>query len=181
MRLPDDTPRLRFAPVTDADDDFLVALLNDPDFIRHIGDRQVRDAAGARAWLAAGPRASYEKHGMGLWRVSRKDDDVPLGLCGLVVRAELPGPDLGYAFLPAARGQGIAREAAAATVAHAFGTLGLPRLLAIVTEANTASIRLLESLGLVQVGHHDTGSERLRLHALDADAWRAAQTGVGLR
>lgn len=181
MRLPPDSPRLRFSPLDDDDAGFLVALLNDPDFLRHIGDRQVRDDAGARAWLAAGPRASYQKHGMGLWRVSTKHDDAPLGLCGLVVREGLPGPDLGYAFLPAARGRGFAREAAAATVGHAFGTLGLPRLLAIVTDANAASIRLLESLGLVQVGHHDTGSERLRLHALEAGAWRAAQTGVGLR
>lgn len=181
MRLPPDSPRLRFSPLADADDRFLVELLNDPDFLRHIGDRQLREAAGARAWLAAGPRASYEKHGMGLWRVSGRDDDAPLGLCGLVVREGLPGPDLGYAFLPAARGRGIAREAAAATIAHAFGALGLPRLLAIVTETNAASIRLLESLGLVQVGHHEAGGERLRLHALDAAAWRAAQTGVGLR
>jgi RimJ/RimL family protein N-acetyltransferase len=60
--------------------------------------------------------------------------------------------DLGFAFLPAHRGQGFAREAAAATLAYAHATLGLTRIVAIVSPENAASIRVLETLGMAQTG-----------------------------
>ena len=56
--------------------------------------------------------------------------------------------DIGFAFLPAHRGAGYAFEAAYETLRHAQQDLGLPRVLAIVTPANRASIALLERLGL---------------------------------
>lgn len=181
MRLPADTGRLHFAPLDTGDAPFLVALLNDPDFLRHIGDRGVRDHATALDYLARGPWASYATHGFGLWRIGPRDGGPAWGLCGLLQRLDLPAPDVGYALLPAARGRGLAREAVQATLAHAFGPLGLPRVLAIVSAGNPASIRLLEALGLAHVGEHAGSHGPVRLHALDAADWRAAQTGVGLR
>lgn len=56
--------------------------------------------------------------------------------------------DIGFAFLPAFRGKGYAREAAAATLDHARDQLGLRRVAAIVAPGNAASTRLLERLGL---------------------------------
>jgi RimJ/RimL family protein N-acetyltransferase len=68
-------------------------------------------------------------------------------MCGLLQRPELPGPDLGFAFLPAFRAQGYAFEAASAVMADARARLGLETLLAIVNPENGASIRLLARLG----------------------------------
>lgn len=181
MRLPAGTDRLAFAALAADDAAFLVELLNDPDFLRHIGDRGVRDEASARDYLAKGPWASYAAHGFGLWRIGPRDGGPAWGLCGLLQRPDLPAPDVGYALLPAARGRGLAREAVAATLAHAFGPLALPRVLAIVSPGNVASVRLLEGLGLARTGDHEGGNGRVQLHALEAAAWRAAQTGVGLR
>ncbi len=70
-----------------------------------------------------------------------------MGICGLIERATLPAVDLGFAFLPAGRGQGQAREAAQATLEHARTELGLTELLAITDPDNERSIHLLESLG----------------------------------
>jgi RimJ/RimL family protein N-acetyltransferase len=86
--------------------------------------------------------ACQQAHGHSLYRVRRKADGMDVGTCGLVRRPGLPGPDLGYAFLPEARGLGYAREAATAMLAQ-----GIPELLAIVSAGNEVSVRLLASLG----------------------------------
>ena len=75
-----------------------------------------------------------------------------MGICGLVKRDALPVPDLGFAFMPAYRGQGYAHESALAVRDHATGKLGIRRLLAITSPANASSARLLEKLGFVAEG-----------------------------
>jgi [ribosomal protein S5]-alanine N-acetyltransferase len=132
----------------DADDAaFIVALVNDPDWLRHIGDKNVRSLDDARAYLSNGPIASYEKHGFGLFAVERRDDGALIGMCGLIKRDTLDDVDIGFAYLPAYRAQGYAREAAAATLAYARDAHGLKRVVAIVSPANHASARLLERVG----------------------------------
>lgn len=146
------TPRLVLQPPTPADADFLHELMNDPDYLRHIGDRGIRTAADARDYLLAGPVAHFRRHGFGLFRVALRSDGRPIGLCGLIQREYLPDVDLGFAFLPAWRRQGLAREAAASVMAHARELLGLRRLAAIVSPTNPASIGLLQRLGFRREG-----------------------------
>lgn len=141
------TPRLILRRAGEADAPFILELLNDPDWLRHIGDRGVRTLADARDYIRQGPVAMHARHGFGLDVVALRDDGTPIGLCGLLRREGLEDPDLGFAFLPAHRGRGFAREAAAATLAHAGQALGLRRIVAIVSPGNAASIRLLASLG----------------------------------
>ena len=146
------TDRVVVAPLTLADAPFIVALLTDPDWLRYIGDRGVHTADDARRYLETGPMASYPAHGFGLYRVARRDTGVPIGICGLLRRATLPDVDIGFAFLPAHRGQGFAVETARATLAYARDTLGLDRIVAIVSPENAASIRVLETLGMARAG-----------------------------
>jgi len=143
-----ETDRLVLRRLDRQDAPFTLELLNDPSYIRNIGDRGVRDVEGACRYLEEGPIAMYRQHGFGLWRVERKADGVVLGMCGLLRRDILPDVDIGYAFLPAARGQGYAFEAAAATLQQAATRFGLARLIGVVSEGNSASIRVLEKLGL---------------------------------
>jgi [ribosomal protein S5]-alanine N-acetyltransferase len=142
------TPRLRLREFTLNDAPFILELLNQPGFLRFIGDRGVRTLDDARAYLANGPLASYASLGFGLWQVELLGTSEPVGMCGLLKRAILPHTDIGYAFLERYSGQGYAFEAAAAVKAHAFGALGLPRLLAVVNPDNDRSIHLLEKLGM---------------------------------
>lgn len=141
------TDRLALRTFTEADAPFLVRLLNDPGFLRCIGDRGVRTEADARAYVAEGPAASYAAHGFGLWRVDRLEDDTPIGMCGLLQRDYLDAPDLGYALLAEHTGRGYAREAAAATLAYARGALDLGTVLAFTDADNDRSVRLLTALG----------------------------------
>jgi RimJ/RimL family protein N-acetyltransferase len=142
-----DTERLTLRWLTAEDADFILELTNDPDWLRFIGDRGIRDADDARAYIATGPVDAYARLGFGLFAVELKETRVPVGICGLVRREWLDGVDLGFAYLPAFRGMGYAHEAAAATVEHAR-TLGFDRLLAIVSPGNASSVRLLTRLGL---------------------------------
>ena len=66
---------------------FMLELLNDPSFIRNIGDRGVRDLEGARGYIMRSAVASHEKHGYGLDLVELKaTPPEPAGICGLVRR-----------------------------------------------------------------------------------------------
>lgn len=144
---PLETPRLvlrRFAP---ADAAFVVRLVNDPDWVRNIGDRGVRTEEDAAGYLARGPIALYERLGFGLYLVALRETGEPIGMCGLVKRAGLDDVDLGFAFLPAWRGKGYAAEASRAVLAEAHERFGIARVLAIVSPANLPSCRVLETLG----------------------------------
>lgn len=143
-----ETPRLRLRHVTDADAPFILELLNDPGWLRFIGDRGVRTLDDARGYIEQGPRRMYADHGFGLFLVERKDDGAPLGLCGLIRRDTLPDVDIGFALAERFRGHGYAYEAAAATLRHARDVVGLERVVAIAMPENVASTRLLERLGL---------------------------------
>lgn len=141
------TERLRLRLARESDAAFYLALVNDPDFIVHIGDRGIRTLEAARAALRDGPLAMQAKHGHSLYLVELLADGTPIGLSGLVKRDGLEDIDIGYAFLPAHRGQGYAFEAAEAVREHARA-LGAPRLAAITSPGNAASIALLLRLGL---------------------------------
>jgi RimJ/RimL family protein N-acetyltransferase len=139
--------RLLLRELTHDDAGFVIELLNDPDFVRFIGDRGVRTEADARAYLDKGPIASYARHGFGLYAVVTRDAAQVTGICGLLRRDWLDEPDVGFAYLPRFRGRGYAGEAARAVLDDAAGRLGLARITAIVSPGNERSIRVLAKLG----------------------------------
>jgi RimJ/RimL family protein N-acetyltransferase len=146
------TERLALRELDEGDAAFVLELLNDADFLRHIGDKGVRTLEDAVNYVRTGPMASYAAHGHGLWMVEALATGEPLGMSGLLKRDWLPAPDLGYAFLPAARGRGVASEAARAVLALARSRFAMARVVAIVNPVNAASIRLLEGVGFVADG-----------------------------
>jgi len=139
--------RLEIRPFIFDDAPFIVKLLNDKDFIKHIQDRGVRTLEDARGYLTDGPMTGYQKFGFGLCCVVEQSSQVPVGMCGILQRETLPVPDIGYAFLPVARGKGYAYEAAVEVIRHAGSTLKLERILAITNKSNIASQKLLDKLG----------------------------------
>jgi len=161
-----ETPRLTLRRLTLEDAAFVAALYNEPSFLQHIGDRGVRDAEDARRYLRDGPLAMYEHFGFGLWQVALRSDGTAIGTCGLLKRDSLPDPDLGYAYFPAYWGQGYAFEAADATLRHAASKYSLPRVIAVVSQGNEGSIRLLEKLGMRFERMHlmEPGEEEVRLY-----------------
>ncbi|TXS93972.1 GNAT family N-acetyltransferase [Parahaliea maris] len=142
------TERLLIQSLTPEDAPHMLAVLNDPDFIANVADRGVRTLEQARTYIEEGPMASYRDHGFGMYAVRLRSNGEFMGLCGLVRRPQLDDVDIGYGFLPVARGRGLAIEAASAVRDYAVNELRLGRIVAIVNPDNAPSIRLLEKLGL---------------------------------
>lgn len=135
--------------MTGADADFIRQLLNEPSFLRFIGDREVRTTDDAGQFIDRRYQQSYREHGYGLYVVESRASGDSMGICGFVRRDSLPAVDIGFAFLPRYEGQGLAFESASATLHYGRQTLGLARVLAIAQTDNTRSVALLNRLGFV--------------------------------
>jgi ribosomal-protein-alanine N-acetyltransferase len=143
-----ETPRLRLRHLTSHDAAFILELLNEPEFIRNIGDRGVRTLEDAKRYIQTGPVTGYSRNGLGLYRVELQADATPIGVCGLLKRDYLQDVDVGFALSAEFRGRGYAFEAAVAVLRHGHEVLGLGRIVAITSPENHASIKLLQRLGL---------------------------------
>jgi RimJ/RimL family protein N-acetyltransferase len=139
--------RLRVRRMVLDDGEFLLRQLNEPSWHRHIGDRGVRNLDDARRYIETKTFEQYRTLGYGMNVVELRASGEPVGVCGLVKRAYLDCPDVGFALLEAHWGQGYAVEAAAAVVAHAHDALDFVRLAAITTLTNEASGQVLVKLG----------------------------------
>lgn len=142
-----ETERLILRWLTIDDADFIFALMNEPAYLRFIGDKGIKDVVAAREHILTGPVDSYERHGYGLYLTERKEDGVSIGICGLVNRESLDGVDIGFAFLAEFWSSGYARESAEAVVAYGKNVIGLERILAITAPDNESSIKLLGKIG----------------------------------
>ncbi len=143
-----ETERLILRHLTTDDAAFILKLLNEPAFLRFIGDKGVRNLEDARNYILSGPVSSYERNGFGLYLVALKDNGVSIGICGLIKRDSLPDVDVGFAFLPQFWKKGYAFESASAVVAFGRDTFKLDRIVAIADIENDASARVLEKLGM---------------------------------
>ena len=143
-----ETDRLILRRLAVEDAGFILELLNDPSFLRFIGDKQVRTLDDARNYILSGPMASYERFGFGLFLTELKESSVPIGICGLLKRDTLDDVDIGFAFLPEFCGKGYGFESAKSMMIHGRDIHGLKRIVAITSPENDASIALLEKLGL---------------------------------
>jgi RimJ/RimL family protein N-acetyltransferase len=141
------TERLLLRRFSLDDAPFVFGLVNQPSFLRFIGDRGVRTLDDARTYLANGPLAMYARHGLGLLCVELRSSSEPIGMCGLLKRETLDDVDLGFAFLPQHWAKGYAVEAALAVLEHGTRDLGLQRIVAITSPDNHASMRVLEKTG----------------------------------
>lgn len=137
--------RIQLRPLTIHDADFVFRLYTSVGFTKFIGDRGVVDLASAEQFLVNSIIPSYQG-GLGLMAVERKEDGVLTGICGLLSRPHLAHHDLGYGFLSEFEGEGYAFEAANCVIDRVKKMAQLP-LLAIVTEDNVRSIKLLKRLG----------------------------------
>ena len=140
------TARLVLRRLEVGDAPFILELLNEPAFLRFIGDKGVRNAVDAGAYILKGPMDSYERHGFGLYAACLRDGTA-IGICGLVKRDDLPDADVGFAFLSRFWSKGYAAESSSAVLAHARHVLHFKRVVAITTPDNRGSIAVLEKIG----------------------------------
>ncbi|MBI4783709.1 MAG: GNAT family N-acetyltransferase [Oscillatoriophycideae cyanobacterium NC_groundwater_1537_Pr4_S-0.65um_50_18] len=142
-----ETERLVLRRLSVEDSPFILELLNDPSWLRFIGDKGVRTLKDAHAYIVNGPLDMYARLGFGLYLVELKSSQIPIGLCGLLKRDSLENVDIGFALLPEFRGQGYAYEAASAVMEYGRTVLGLEQIVAIASTDNKSSAKLLTKIG----------------------------------
>jgi RimJ/RimL family protein N-acetyltransferase len=143
-----ETDRLTLRRISIEDAEFMLQLLNEPSFLRYIGDKGVRTIDDARKYILEGPIASYDRFGFGLYLTELKETRVPIGICGLLKRETLEDVDIGFALMPQFWKQGYALESATAVMAYAKDVVGLGRLAAVTSPNNDKSISVLTKLGM---------------------------------
>ena len=142
------TDRLLLSELESSDKQFVYDLFTDPDCLRFIGDRGIKNLSDAKKYLQDRLIDSYMKYGFGLYKVTLHTDSEPMGVCGLVKREETKPPDIGFAFLPSFRSAGFCTEAAQAVLDWARANNISSEILAYTNPDNHASIRVLEKIGL---------------------------------
>ncbi|QXV63779.1 GNAT family N-acetyltransferase [Mucilaginibacter sp. 21P] len=157
--------RLHLTELQVNDYNFIFELVDSPGWLNFIGDRNVKSATDALAYIEkiiANPDVQY-------WTVRLKGDGTPIGIITLIKRQYLDHYDIGFAFLEAYTGKGYAAEATLAVVHELPHRLLSEKILAITTEANLRSIKLLEELNFIFEKTIEVDNKILRQYALNAD------------
>lgn len=139
--------------MTPQDADALFLLNSHPEVMRYTGEPPMPSVEVAREAIENYP--DWDEPGYGRWGCVLRSEGAaaaPIGFCGLKYLHEAGEVDIGYRLLPEYWGQGLATEAARATLEYGFSTLRLAEIVALVLPANTASIRVLDKLGMVRAG-----------------------------
>jgi [ribosomal protein S5]-alanine N-acetyltransferase len=140
------TERLVLRPVTLRDHAALMAHWTAPEVRLFLFDGGIMSEDEVTEAIEDSAR-DFAAAGYGLWLIQEQDRADLIGTAGLRPLEDL-GLEIFYSLAPGWWGRGYATEAARAVVEHALDTLGLPEVLAEVDEGNTASIRVIERLGL---------------------------------
>lgn len=143
-----ETDRLLLREYVEDDAEAFFRLNSDPEVLRFVPDQPVLNVEHARQLLIDHPLADYRKHGLGRCACILKSTGEQIGMAGLKYLEELGEVDVAYRLLPAYWGQGLATEAARASVRYGFAELGLKHIIGLVMPENIASARVLEKAGL---------------------------------
>ncbi len=144
-----ETDRLLLREFTLDDAEAFYPLCTDPAIIRYTHDPGgVTSVEQAREILRTRPIADYQKYGFGRLACVLKSSGLVIGFSGLKYLDDLREVDVGYRFLPAYWGLGLATEACRPVIRHGFDALKLQSIIGLVSPENAASVRVLEKLGL---------------------------------
>ena len=142
-----ETERLQIRKLIKEDASFFYELVNDADWKRFIGDRNIHTVLDAKSYLTNKIIPSYTYSGFGFYAVIEKKTGRPIGISGFVDRDGLDFIDVGFAFLPMGRNKGYAYESTKALIEFGKEYLGFDTILAIANNENKRSHQLLTRLG----------------------------------
>src|ERR1043165_5780879 len=152
LKPPLETERLLLREFVEDDVEAFYRLRTDPEITRYTGDGGgMKSLDNALAILRAYPLADYQKYGYGRWAGGLKSTGHVIGFAGLKYLDDLKEVDVGYRLFPAHWGSGLATEASRAAVQYGFDTLRLQEIIGLVDPQNSASVRVLQKLGLTFV------------------------------
>lgn len=161
------TPRLALHVLTTHDSDFIFELVNTAEWIRFIGDRNVKtkdEAVTYAQQIIDNPNSTY-------WVVKSKESKEPMGIVTLLKRDYLDHPDFGFAFLPQHTKKGYAIEACKVVLSELMADPSLSPLLATTKAENKNSIKLLQKIGFLFVEEININHEKMLLYSVQIDGY----------
>ena len=141
------TERLILKPTSENDTKFLFDLFNSPNWIKYIGDRNIKSINSAKVYVNTKIIPQRKSYGYSVYTLIRKNDNLKIGTCGLYDRDGIEGFDLGFAILPKYENMGYGFESAKKIINISFNEFSLGCLSAITTKDNMSSIKLIKKLG----------------------------------
>ncbi len=170
------TPRLQLRAFQVTDAAAFFRLNSNPEVIRYTGEAPCASIAAAREGIRTHP--DWPLYGIGRWAAIEQATGEVIGFAGLKYLADMNQVDLGYRFLPQYWGQGLATEASIACVAYGFEALGLGRIIGITLPENTASMRVLEKVGMNRQEPILYEGEPAELFVIDRESYRTQRTAA---
>jgi RimJ/RimL family protein N-acetyltransferase len=143
-----ETDRLLLREYVENDAEAFFRLNSDPEVLRFVPDKRLLNVEQAGQILIDHPIADYRKYGFGRGACILKRTGEQIGFAGLKYLEELGEVDVAYRLMPTHWGQGLATEAALASVHFGFADLALKSIIGLVMPENIASVRVLEKAGL---------------------------------
>jgi ribosomal-protein-alanine N-acetyltransferase len=168
-----ETARLMIRSFEPRDASAWVAMVNDPDVYRFLPPGPAPTLETFRSALERRHTMERER-GYAMWAVDLKETGTFIGQCGLYpVQHTGPEVELAYHYNKDSWNNGYGTEAASAVLAHAFGPIGLDRVIALVMPENVGSCRVAERAGM-RFEDFATyyGIPGLRKYVADASWWR---------
>ncbi|WP_126147015.1 GNAT family N-acetyltransferase [Synechococcus elongatus] len=179
------TDRLRLRAWQESDREPFAVLNADPVVMEHFPACLSRAESDD---LVDRIEAHWQQWGFGLWAVEQKSDRAFIGFIGLKTvpfEADFtPAVEIAWRLAQPYWGQGFASEGAKAALQFGFEQLQLDTIVSFTAVCNQRSQRLMQRLGLQQVGTFEHPAlpegDRLRTHVLyrgDRQQWQAGLLG----
>jgi RimJ/RimL family protein N-acetyltransferase len=146
-----ETDRLFLRELTEADHEYLCAILQDT-AVMYAYEHAFSDEE-VTAWFNK-QIERYAKDGFGLWGVIHKESNAFLGQCGLTVQTidDKEYLEIGYLFKKEHWHNGYAAEAALGCKKYVFEQLKAEKVFSIIRENNTASQNVAKRIGMEKTG-----------------------------
>ncbi|WP_082731684.1 MULTISPECIES: GNAT family N-acetyltransferase [unclassified Sphingomonas] len=146
------TERLHLRPWTEADKPVFHALVNTPAMMEHFGGPVPAERHYA---IIDAQMAQQAKYGHCMWAATLRETGELAGVCGLRIGGHPGTPvmgdlEIGWRFGERWWGHGLAREAAAASIAWGWANTPHPRISAWTVIGNSRSWGLMLRLGMVR-------------------------------
>ena len=159
------TSRLLLNELNVNDIEFIGELVNTPEWIRFIGDRNIRSKQDATEYV----QKIIDNPDINYWVVKIRDGQVPIGIISFIRRDYLDHHDIGFAFLASHGKKGYAYEAASVVLSDVIKDPSHTHILATTVKENINSIQLLQKLGFGFSHEIKQEDEMLQLYAVSAD------------
>jgi ribosomal-protein-alanine N-acetyltransferase len=174
-----ETPRLILRAVKEEDAPGFFELDSDPEVHKFLGNQPVKDLKESEEVIKY-IQKQYEENGIGRLAIIDKASGEFVGWSGLkyetVVRAGFPYYDLGYRLKKKFWGQGIATEAAIASLKYGFQQRQLEEIYAAADLDNIGSNKVLQKVGLKLVDQFEYCQAPHNWYKITKAEWQEMQS-----